>query len=65
VRKLLVKVRDKEVALNLKQFGEIEEVSSIFNIYSVNVSENRLIEFSKVEGILNIEEDEVYEVQLV
>ena len=63
MKKMLVKVRDKEVVLKLKQFGEIEEVSSIFNIYSLKSSEAKFKEIRGMDGVISVEEDDIYEVQ--
>ncbi|WP_352420718.1 hypothetical protein [Proteiniborus sp.] len=63
MKEVLIKVKDKSVVMRLKQIGNIETVSQIFNIYSMKLTEKQIIEVTNVHGVLNVEEDDCFEVQ--
>lgn len=63
MKEVLIKIKDKSVLMQLKQFGEIETVSQMFNIYSMYLSDNQIAEVRNIPGVLKIEDDEYFEVQ--
>ena len=63
MKKVLIKVKDKSVLLQLKQFGEYEVISSVFGIYAMELSDTKISQLEAMEGILSIEEEEYFEAQ--
>lgn len=63
MRELLVKVNNKRVLMRLKELGNVEVISSIFNIYSVSISEKDIKLVESLEGIETVEENDFFEVQ--
>lgn len=63
MRRVLVKVQEKSVVLNLKQFGDVEVVSSVFNIYAMTIDDEEVSLIRDIAGVLSIEEDEFFELQ--
>lgn len=63
MRNVLLKVKDKSVKLNLQKYGEVEVVSGLLNIYAMTLNDKQLNELHNMDGILQIEEDEWFEVQ--
>lgn len=60
MKRVLVRVRDKEVALSLKQFGDIESVAAILNIYAITLDDANMSKLATMDGVLKIEENEHY-----
>jgi hypothetical protein len=60
---MLLKVRDKNVLLQLRRFGDIETVSSSFHVYAMELENNVIPDIIKIPGIITIEEDGYFEVQ--
>ncbi|MDF2591509.1 MAG: hypothetical protein K0S75_975 [Clostridia bacterium] len=63
MKKILVQIRNKEVLLSLKKHGEVELVSASSNIYSMIVKENAIKYIERINGVICIEEDEMFECQ--
>lgn len=62
MKRILLKPKDKSVIMKIKQFGEVEVVSSVFNIYAMNIEETLLEELKKIDDVV-IENEEYFEVQ--
>lgn len=63
MKDVLIKIKDKGVLMQLKQFGEIKPVSQVFNIYSLKLSDRQIKQVKNIPGVIDIEQDEVFEVQ--
>jgi hypothetical protein len=63
MKKVLIKVKDKSVLLQLKQFGDYEAVSTVFNIYSMDANDKVIKDLAKISGVLKVEVEKYYEVQ--
>lgn len=63
MKKILVQILNKEVLLNLKKHGTVELVSASSNIYSMIVKENAVKYIERINGVICVEEDEVFECQ--
>lgn len=63
MKKVLIKVKDKSVLLQLKQFGDYETVSTVFNIYSMDANDKVIKDLAKISGVLKVEVEKYYQVQ--
>ena len=63
MQKILVKVKDKSVLMNLRQFGDIQSVSVVMNIYSLEVKPEVIPQIKTIPGVLKVENEEYFDIQ--
>lgn len=63
MKRVLIKIKDKQTLFDLKQFGDVETVSGIFNIYAMSLDDLMISKVKGLRGIVTIEDEEYFEVQ--